>query len=361
MRSSILNNRLRALLFVALAALALAGCARVAAGTPGAPTAVPTKPGAVAPGALPALRETVALAAPAVVAVDVNMTSLDFFLRPIEQVAAGSGVIIRPDGYVVTNDHVIAGASSIQVALADKRIFEATIVGRDSRSDLAVLKIDGTDLPFLAFAARDAADVGDWVLALGNALGLEGGPTVTVGIISAVGRTVRTASGLTLTDLIQTDAAINEGNSGGPLVNLQGEVVGINTTILAEAQGIGFAINSDAVLRFTGDLIEFGRVRRPLIGLEGRTLNKAVAEQFGLSVGSGVLVTGVADGPAKAAGIKPQDVILKFGGNTVTGWDQFLGMLWARRPGETIAVELQRGAEKLKIDVTLAERPAEGG
>lgn len=345
-----------------LSALVVASCAR--AGTVATVVSSATAPpgaGVGALGALPNLRETVAHVSPAVVAVDVNVTSLDFFLRPVEQVAAGSGVIIRPDGYVVTNDHVIAGASSIHVALTDRRVFEARVVGRDSRSDLAVLKIDETDLPYLTFASKDAVDVGDWVLALGNALGLEGGPTVTFGIISALGRTVRTAAGLTLTDLMQTDAAINEGNSGGPLVNLRGDIVGINTTILAEAQGIGFAINSDTVTRFTNDLIEFGRVRRPLIGLQGRTLNPAVAEQFQLKVGSGVLVTGVADGPADSAGIKPRDVILRFGGAAVTSWDQFLGLLWARRPGEKVTLEVLRGAENLQIVVTLAERPPEGG
>ncbi|MBI2965202.1 MAG: trypsin-like peptidase domain-containing protein [Chloroflexi bacterium] len=343
----------------------LVGCFGGQQAQPTAPPAASPSPATspspqVANGALPALREVVAKVSPAVVGVDVNSTALDFFLRPIEQHSAGSGVIIRPDGYVVTNDHVIAGAGSIQVSLADNRVIEAQVVGRDARSDLAVLKLEATDLPHLALAPRDSVDVGDWVVAFGNALGLEGGPTVTVGIVSALGRTVRTSSGTTLADLIQTDAAINEGNSGGPLVNLKGELVGINTTILAEAQGIGFAINSETVERFANDLIEFGRVRLPLIGLQGRTLRPAAAEQLGLKTSSGVLVTAVAEGPARQAGIQPQDVIIRFASQGISSWDQFLGILWSRRPGETVEAEIVRASDNLKLQVVLGERPADG-
>ncbi|MBI4304861.1 MAG: trypsin-like peptidase domain-containing protein [Chloroflexi bacterium] len=317
-------------------------------------------PIAVENGSLPSLREVVSKVSPAVVSVDVNITALDFFLRPVEQHSAGSGVIIRPDGYIITNDHVIASANSIQVALADDRVFPARVVGRDSRSDIAVLKIDADGLPSLEFAEKSSARVGDWVVAFGNALGLEGTPTVTVGIISALGRTVRTSSGTTLTDLIQTDAAINEGNSGGPLVNLNGELVGINTTILAEARGIGFSINSDTVQRFTTDLIEVGRIRRPLIGIFGRTLNPAIAQQLGLKAGNGVLVTAVGEGPAKRAGILTRDVILKFDGRGVSSWDQFLGILWSHRPGDQVGIEIARGEERHSLTVTLDEAPADG-
>lgn len=309
---------------------------------------------------LPSLREVVNRVSPAVVAVDVNITALDFFLRPVEQHSAGSGVIIRTNGYIITNDHVIASANSIQVALADDRVFPATVVGRDSRSDIAVLKIDADGLPALKFADKSTVKVGDWVLAFGNALGLEGSPTVTVGIVSALGRTVRTNSGTTLTELIQTDAAINEGNSGGPLVNLNGELVGVNTTILADARGIGFSINTDTVQRFANDLIEVGRIRRPLIGISGRTLNAAIAQQLGLKTASGVLVTAVGDGPAKRAGIHTQDVIVKFSGRGVTSWDQFLGILWAHRPGDKVDTEILRGEERQTLNVTLEERPADG-
>jgi S1-C subfamily serine protease len=329
----------------------------VAASSTGPDTVTPTASATL--GSLPPLREVVGHVSPAVVGVDVNSTALDFFLRPVEQHSAGSGAIIRPDGFVMTNDHVIAGANSIQVSLADNRVFDAKVVGRDSRSDLAVLKIEAGELPYLVFAPRDSVDVGDWVLAFGNALGLEGGPTVTVGIVSALGRTVRTSSGATLADLIQTDAAINEGNSGGPLVNLKGEIVGVNTTILADAQGIGFAINSETVERFARDLIEFGRVRLPLIGLQGRTITSGAAQQLGLGNTSGVLVTTVVNGPAGRAGIEPQDVITRFAGQAITGWDQFLGILWSRRPGETVEIEIVRERETRKLPVMLDERPAD--
>ncbi|MBI4220834.1 MAG: trypsin-like peptidase domain-containing protein [Chloroflexi bacterium] len=359
----VLNNLLLALLVPALAAVACFGGKPAPieqnGGTPPAAQDSPTTP-ATRDVALPGVREVVDKVSPAVVAVDVNVTALDFFLRPVEQHSAGSGVIIRPDGYIITNDHVIANARSIQVALADDRVFPASVIGRDSRSDIAVLKIEADGLPSLQFAEKSSVKVGDWVVAFGNALGLEGTPTVTVGIISALGRTVRTSGGTTLTDLIQTDAAINEGNSGGPLVNLNGKLVGINTTILAEAQGIGFSINSESVQRFTGDLIEFGRIRRPLIGIFGRTVNPAIAQQLGLKASNGVLVTAVGEGPAKRAGILNRDLIVKFDGRGISSWDQFLGILWSHRPGDQVGIDIVRGEEHHTLSVVLDEAPADG-
>jgi serine protease Do len=296
------------------------------------------------------------MVAPAVVAVDTSAVGLDFFRRPVAQRGAGSGVIIRKDGYIVTNAHVIRGATDVSVALADGRVYPAEVVGRDDPSDLAVLRIEASDLPALAFADSNAATVGDWVIALGNALGLDGGPTVTVGIISALGRQIDTGSGVPLSDLIQTDAAINEGNSGGPLVNLDGEIVGLNTSIIAGAQGIGFSINSATVERFTNDLIDQGRVRRPLIGISGRTLTPARAAQLRLSVDTGVLVTSTSSGPAADAGIRAGDVIQAIDDRDVASWGEFLSHLWSHRPGETLDLSVIRGGERLTVPVVLTER-----
>lgn len=326
---------------------------------PSVPTPTPRVSTAQAPRAasgLPDLSGIIKSVSPSVVAVDTSTVGLDFFLHPVEQRGAGSGVIIRPDGFIVTNSHVISNASNITVALADGRVFPATLVGRDDPSDLAVLKIDAGELPALPFADPATARVGDWVIALGNALGLDGGPTVTVGIISALGRSVRTGSGFTLSDLIQTDAAINEGNSGGPLVNLQGQLVGLNTTIIAGAQGIGFSINSGTVEQFSNDLIELGRVRRPLIGISGRTVTAGLAQQLRLPVASGVLVLRLSSGPAGSAGIEAGDVIVEIAGLEIATWDQFLSHLWRHRPGETIDIVVLRGGDRIVLPVVLAER-----
>ena len=324
-----------------------------------APTSVvPSTPLPTALSRLPSLRDLVAQVAPAVVAIDTSTIGVDFFLRRFEQRGAGSGVIVRSDGYIVTNDHVIANASSLRVALADGRVLDATIVGRYPESDIAVVKIEVDDeLPTLEFADSDLVQVGDWVLAIGNALGLEGGPTVTAGIVSALGRTLQTETGATLSDLIQTDAAINEGNSGGPLIDLEGRVVGINTTILASAQGIGFGISSNAARRFSDDLIEFGVVHRPLIGLALETIRESIALALDLPVSRGVLVTGVADGPGKDAGIEELDVIMEIQGKPVGSRPEFLADLWSHRPGDEITLIVLRDDRQIEIVVALEERP----
>lgn len=360
------------LLILALLAGALAACS---GGTPGgdpaaAPeTAIPAGTESPSPSptgsaekalpttrGLPSLREVVDTVSPAVVAIDTNSVGIDFFLRPIEQTGSGSGVIMRPDGYIVTNAHVVQDAQDITVALPDGRVYPATVLGQDPAIDLAVLKIDETNLPAVEFAEAQSANVGDWAIALGNALDLEGNPTVTIGIVSAVDRSVRTQSGFTLSDLIQTDAAINEGNSGGPLVNLDGQLIGLNTTIFSRAEGIGFSINADTVKRFANDLIEHGRVRRPFIGLSGKTLTGDQIDGMGLSIRTGILVSEVMDGPGRKAGIQTGDVILEIAGRRASSWREFLGYLFNHRPQDTVDIELIREGERVLIPVTLEER-----
>ena len=321
----------------------------------------PISPAAISQ--LPSLRDLVERVGPAVVAIDTSTIAVDFFLRRIEQrgsgSGSGSGVIIRSDGYIITNDHVISDASTLRVALSDGRVFDAVTVGRYPEGDIAVVKIEvDEDLPTLDFADSDDVRVGDWVLAIGNALGLEGGPTVTAGIVSARGRTLQTEIGTTLADLIQTDAAFNEGNSGGPLINLEGRVVGINTTVLASAQGIGFGVSSNSARRFSDDLIEFGAVRRPLIGLGLETIRESMAHALGLPVSRGVLVTNVGPGPGEDAGIQELDVIMEIEGKPVGSRPEFLADLWNYRPGDEIVVTVLRAYRQIDITVSLDERPS---
>ncbi|MFP6594326.1 MAG: trypsin-like peptidase domain-containing protein [Dehalococcoidia bacterium] len=329
----------------------------VANPTPGNSGTLPVSPSAISQ--LPSLRDLVEQVGPAVVAIDTSTTGLDFSLRRVEQRGSGSGVIIRSDGYIITNDHVISDASTLRVALSDGRVFDAVTVGRYPEGDIAVVKIEvDEELPALDFANSDEVRVGDWVLAIGNALGLEGGPTVTAGIVSARGRTLQTELGTTLADLIQTDAAFNEGNSGGPLINLEGRVVGINTTVLASAQGIGFAVSSNSARRFSNDLIEFGAVRRPLIGLALETIRESMAQALGLPVSRGVLVTGVGSGPGEDAGIQELDVNMEIEGKPVGSKPEFLADLWNYRPGDEIVVTVLREDRQIEITVSLDERPS---
>jgi serine protease Do len=268
-------------------------------------------------------------------------------------------VIVRSDGYIITNDHVISDASTLRVALSDDRVFDVVTMGRYPEGDIAVVKIEvDEELPTLDFADSDDVRVGDWVLAIGNALGLEGGPTVTAGIVSARGRTLQTELGTTLADLIQTDAAFNEGNSGGPLINLEGRVAGINTTVLASAQGIGFGVSSNSARRFSDDLIEFGAVRRPLIGLALETIRASMAQALGLPVSLGVLVTGVGSGPGEDAGIQELGVIMEIEGKPVGSRPEFLADLWNYRPGDEIVVTVLREDRQIEITVSLDERPS---
>src|SRR5215208_6573928 len=234
----------------------------------------------------------------------------------------GSGVIYDDQGHVLTNDHVVDGASSLLVSLPDSRSFKATIVGRDPRTDLAVLKIDGSDLPAVQLGDSDQLQVGDWVVAIGNALALPGGPTVTAGVVSALNRTVQEpggngdSAGPFLFDVIQTDAAINPGNSGGPLVDLSGRVIGINTMAAVQAepgvqaQGIGFAISMAAARPIADQLVATGKVTHPFLGIQYAPLNPAVVARLGLSVKDGALITRVSTGsPAAHAGLRARDVI----------------------------------------------------
>ncbi|MBI4541933.1 MAG: Do family serine endopeptidase [Gemmatimonadetes bacterium] len=291
----------------------------------------------------------------------------DFFRRfqppvPRYREGSGSGFIVSQDGYILTNNHVVAGADHVWVKLLDNREFEARVVGRDPNTDVAVIKIDATRLPAAAFGNSDQTRIGDWVLAIGNPLGFTF--TVTAGIVSAKGRTLE---GLrdpdqryTIQDFIQTDAAINPGNSGGPLVNLQGEVVGINSAIASQTglySGYGFAIPINLARRVMDDLIATGHVSRAILGISIREITPEDAEYVGLREIRGVVVNEFPAGnsPARSAGIQPGDVIVALNDSAVAHVSQLQQMVGFRRPGEVVRVQVvrQRG-ERRTFEVRLA-------
>ncbi len=276
---------------------------------------------------------------------------------PQAQTGLGSGVIVSTEGYLLTNNHVVEGASDIEVQLADGRQTTARLIGTDPETDLAVLKIEIERLPVIAFGDVPALQVGDPVLAIGNPFNV--GQTVTSGIVSALGRNRLGLS--TFENFIQTDAAINPGNSGGALVDAQGNLVGINTAIFSRSGGslgIGFAIPVDTARQVMESLLRDGQVRRGWIGVEPRDLTPDVAESFGLPVKQGVLITGVlAGGPAAKAGLRPGDVVLRIGEQAVLNTTQLLSAVAALQPESSASIGLQRGDKALDLVVTVALRP----
>ena len=270
---------------------------------------------------------------------------------------AGTGVIVRSDGYIVTNYHVIQDVLGVKAHLPNGKSYDAEIVGWDVISDLAVIKIEPDEaLPVAAWGDSQDVRVGDWVVAVGNAMALKGGPTVTLGIVSALGRTVKTDRD-PLYDMIQTDAAINDGNSGGPLLNLAGEVVGINAAMLRQARGIGFAISSETARPIIESLIKHGRMVRPLIGLSAQDVTPAISSRMGLGVDEGIIVTRIAGGgPAFQAGLQVGDVALKLDGVPISDMAGFLTMLWTYNIGDAVLLEYMREDKLFETTIKLAER-----
>ena len=274
----------------------------------------------------------------------------------------GSGVIVSPDGYVLTNNHVIETADAIEVALNDGRKFAARLVGRDPETDLAVLRIDGADvLPAITFPAADSLAVGDVVLAIGNPFGV--GQTVTMGIVSALGRSQLGIN--TFENYIQTDAAINPGNSGGALVDSAGSLVGINTAIYSRSGGslgIGFAIPVSIARDVLEQIVATGEVVRGWVGVEIQDLTPELAASFGYRDASGALIAGVLRGsPADRAGVRPGDVLVALDGETVRDPRAMLDMVAALPPGKRAAFRVRRGAEELDLDVEVGRRPVPQG
>ncbi len=271
----------------------------------------------------------------------------------------GSGFVISGDGYIVTNNHVIAEADEVLVEFVSGRELEATIVGRDANTDIALLKVEAEgDLPFVSFGDSDRMKVGDWVLAIGNPLGQ--GHSASAGIVSARNRSLAGA----YDDYIQTDAAINRGNSGGPLFNMEGQVVGVNTAILSPdggSIGIGFSMASNVVDSVIDQLKEFGETRRGWLGVRIQDVTGDVAEAMGLTATAGALVSDVPEGPARDAGIEAGDVIVTFDGTPVANTRELVRVVAETAVGKTVPVEVIRDGETRMIDVTLGRREeAEG-
>lgn len=277
------------------------------------------------------------------------------------QSSLGSGVIVSPSGYVLTNNHVIAGADEIKVALADGREALAAVVGTDPETDLAVLYIEMPDLPAITLANPEETRVGDVVLAIGNPFGV--GQTVTQGIVSAMGRNQANLS--TFVDFIQTDAAINPGNSGGALVDTHGSLIGINTAIYSRSggsQGIGFAIPVDLAKQVMMQLVQHGSVVRGWLGIEPTILTQGLATALSMPFVPGILVSGVfRDGPAYQAGVTPGDVITEINGEPLQDPRDALAFISTKRPGEAVEITVIRKGEAYRIKATVGERPTPQG
>lgn len=276
-----------------------------------------------------------------------------------QRAAVGSGFIISNDGYVMTNNHVVAGSDEIQVHLNDRRVFDAEVIGLDEPSDLALLKIEAIDLPHVEFGDSDALRVGEWVLAIGSPFGLEF--SAAAGIVSAMGRSIPGRSSYNYMSFIQTDVAINQGNSGGPLFNLSGEVVGINSQILSStggSNGISFSIPSNVAMNVVNQLRETGRVERGLLGVRMREVDYALAEIFGMERPRGAFVDEVQpESPAEAAGILNEDIIIEFNGHDIEYFTDLPFYVGQYKPGTEAAVRLYRNGELLSRTVTLGSSP----
>jgi Do/DeqQ family serine protease len=276
---------------------------------------------------------------------------------PLRPSGVGSGVIVSPDGYILTNNHVVEGASKVEVELSDRRTFTAKIIGFDAPSDVAVIKIEATNLPSLTFGDSEKVEVGDLVLAVGNPLSI--GQTVTMGIISAKGRRSPVGDNRTYEDFLQTDAAINRGNSGGALVNLRGELIGVPSQILSQTGGnigIGFAIPAKMARNVMDQLIRGGKVRRGKLGVVVEPVDPELAKQFGYNGIDGAFVQDVPKGdPADLAGVKPGDIITEFNGQRIKDRDQLRNLASTTPPGTTVKFKIWRDGTERELTAKLVE------
>ncbi len=307
---------------------------------------------------LPDLASVISEAMPSVVAVTTETVVQDIFHREYTQSAAGSGAIIDAEGHIITNCHVVNNADKVQVELADGRTFPADIVGTDSLADLAVLKIDATDLPCAQLGDSSQLVQGDWVVAIGNAMGQ--GISATHGIVSRLDVLI-SVSGTTLCGLIQTDAAINPGNSGGPLVNIAGEIIGITSVKLADVnvEGMGYAISINSAEPIIADLIHQGYVSRPWLGVSLCTIDPYVAAVNNFTVNEGaVIVEVVAGSPADAAGLEPNDIIVKLENREITTVNDLLLAIHDCQIGQNAEITFVRGEDTKTTWAQLQESPA---
>ena len=284
-----------------------------------------------------------------------------FFGMTGDQTVSGSGVFISKEGYILTNNHVGEGTKEVTIVLSDGSQRKATIVGTDLYSDLAVLKADGQAPAVASLGNSEVLNPGETVIAIGSPLG-DFKNTVTVGVISATGRSIDTGQGYSIEGLIQTDAAINQGNSGGPLVNLAGEVIGINTLVVrgsgggAVAEGLGFAIPINTARAVAEQIMQKCYVSRPYMGIRWQSITPYIAARFHLPVDWGAYVTDVqANSPAREAGLQPDDIIIRIGDITIDETHSYINTLFLHKPGEQVTVEVLRNGKKIQFQVTLGE------
>jgi S1-C subfamily serine protease len=315
--------------------------------------------GAIHPAERTRIPAVVARVLPSVVSITARRIDRDQFNKPVPKAGLGSGVIVDREGHILTNNHVVEGFEEFKVTLPDGRTFRGRLVGGDFFTDIAVLRIDGKDLRSLPLGNSDRLAIGEPVIAIGSPLWIEGGPTVTTGVISGKGRSMEEADEPDqpmLHDLLQTDAAINPGNSGGPLLNLKGEVVGINTAVMPAAHGIGFVIPINNATPVMKTLLAHGRMVRPSMGVTAVSVTPQLAFTNDLKVERGALVVRVEKGgPAAAVGMQPDDVIIAIGSDLVENLHQFHDLLFRRQPGETIQATVWRNGERLRLLPVLVE------
>ena len=274
-------------------------------------------------------------------------------------IGVGTGIILQSDGYVLTNNHLIEGAESVVITLHNGESYTARVIGGDFNPDVAVVKIEAEGLQPARAGSAEGLEVGQDVIAIGHALALPGGPTVSKGVISALGRSIDAGLQDTFVDLIQTDASINPGNSGGPLVNVQGEVVGVNTASINGGQGINFAINIDDAMTVSRQLIEHGFVERGFLGIAPINLTPVIATQMGVPVDQGIVVARVVDGSdAQAAGLRGGDVIVSLNGFTIRNTGDLSKFLLDHPPGDRISVRLFRGGMEVETEAILGDAAA---
>jgi serine protease Do len=309
--------------------------------------------------ALPSIADVVAAVKPSVVAINTEITITDFFSRESTQEAAGSGWIISEDGYIVTNNHVVADAQSITVVLEDGRIYDAEVVGTDPLTDIAVIKIKAENLPAAKVGDSSNMRIGDWVVAIGNSLGL--GIRATQGIVSRTDVSLQVDINQLLYGLIETDAAINPGNSGGPLVNLAGQVIGINSVkqVQVEVEGVGYAISTEEAVPIIEQLINDGEASHPYLGVSFHPVDQLVISNFGLTIDHGVFIVDVgADSPADRAGLRSQDVILSFNGREIETEDDLIIGIRSAEIGQEVEIVYWRNDKENTTTATLIKRPA---
>ncbi len=333
-----------------------------------AATAVEGSGAAAAPGAASAslspvvtlpTTEVVKILAPSVVHIATELVGAGAFNVPVTPSGGGTGIVLSEDGHVLTNSHVVEGAQTITVTLHDGSSLDASVVGRDPTTDLAVIRIEADGLEPALLGQSSELQVGEDVIAIGHVMGLSGAPSVSKGVVSALERSIDTARSSTIVDLIQTDASINPGNSGGPLVNSAAEVIGINTAIVRGGQGIGFAVNIDDAKIVAKQLIDNGFVRRGYLGVLPSSLTPILSSRLGIDTDSkGVLLHRVIPGtPAERAGLEQWDIILAMDGQRFQNNGEMSKFLISRQPGDTVEVDVLRDGEEIRLELVLGTRP----